>query len=513
MEPGTTLQIRLPDTTLLASAPSSILNNLFVFSPELVLVGILVFLFLFDALFPKARSGFIPLIVVVIGCIWGAWDSVMVSSVPGPAFYGMIANDAWTLFFRLFFFFSCAAGLYVAYGSKEVELKSRSEFSMLLVCVTFGLSLMAISTNVLLLYMGIETVSIVSFVMAGFARENLRSNEASLKYLVFGALSSALMLYGFSLLYGYTGSLQYQEIAKGLAQNSANPPFFILLALVMIYAGFAYKISAFPLHFWTPDVYEGSPTPVATFFSVGPKAAGFAALIRFVLVVLGTKSGEGQWTLFAQNILLPAVAAISAITMIVGNLSALAQTSAKRILAYSSIAHVGYMLMGLVTLNRTGLSAILFYLVVYCAMNVGAFWVVSVVSNIRGRDDLDAFRGMGWTNPVLGVCMGIFLFSLTGIPLFGGFIGKFLLFGAILQTPGFLWLALLGVLNSVVSLYYYLKILKAMWLDRPTKADLGVPALSLYHAVGIIGLAIPTILLGLFFSPVLRFVEYSVSNF
>ena len=492
--------------------PAEILKSLYWMGPEVILVGFLVVIFLCDGLMPKTRENFVPLYLTVVGCGLAALMTWKLGGERSVFFSGLVANDGLTELFRYVFFFSAAAGLYLSYGSKELETKSRVEFSLLLLCVTFGLSLMAISTHFLMLYIGIETVSIISFVMAGFNRDSLRSNEASFKYLMFGALSSGLMIYGFSLIYGYTGSLQYGEIAKHLQANAGNLPFAVTLALLMVYAGIAYKISAFPLHFWTPDVYEGAPTPVAAFFSIGPKAAGFAALIRVLLEVLSVKSPTGGWQPVAGTHLTEGLALVSVATMLVGNLSALGQTSVKRILAYSSIAHVGYMLMGLVTLQKDGIAAVLFYLVIYCLMNMGAFWVVSIVADAEGGDTLDKFRGMGWKTPVLGVCMAVFLFSLTGIPLFSGFIGKFLLFGAVLQVPGLLWLALIGVLNSVISLYYYAKILKVFWLDQP-EAGGGTLTLSPYHAVGVIALAVPTVVLGLFFMPVLEFAQKSLAHF
>lgn len=492
---------------------AELLRNLALFGPETTIVAFLVILFLCDAFLPQTRTSYFPLVVTVLGCLFGSWVTWRVSVANTHFFYNMVSNDGLSTFFRYFFFFSAGVSLYLAYGSKEIEKQSRMEFSILLLCVTFGLSLMAISVNLLMLYIGIETVSIVSFVLAGFRRDNLRSNEASFKYLVFGALSSGLMIYGFSLIYGYTGSLHYNEIARFLRAHSTEIPFIVTVAFVMVYAGIAYKISSFPMHFWTPDVYEGAPTPVATFFSVGPKAAGFAALFRLLMEVLTTKVGPEQWVSTAGDYLVPGIAVIAAITMTIGNLSAIGQTSVKRMLAYSSIAHVGYLLMGMVTLNSAGLTAVLFYLIIYCAMNIGAFWVASVVFDLRGSDDLSAFSGMGWRMPVLGTCMSVFLFSLTGIPLFSGFIGKFLLFGAVLQKQGFLWLALLGVLNSVVSLYYYSKVLKAMWLERPDGSEVAMPRLSFYHAVGLVGLALPTVILGLFFSPVLRFAQRTLEAF
>lgn len=486
------------------------LHNIKLLAPEVCLTLVLCFLFIVDGLFPKTRTNKFSMITTVVGCLAAILLTCKVGSTSEAYFGGMVVNDGLTKFFRYFFFFTAAVSSYAAFGSKEIESKSRMEFSLLLICVTIGMGIMAGAANLLVLYMGIEMVSIISFVMAGFKRDNLRSNEASFKYLVFGGVASGLMIYGFSLLYGLTGSLNYPQISAYLvaAQGNLGPVFW--LALTLIYGGLAYKISAFPMHFWAPDVYEGAPTPIATFFSVGPKAAGFAAFLRMFLTVFAVKTAEGNWQTVSGVSILHVVALISAATMVVGNLSALGQTNVKRILAYSSIAHVGYMLMGLVTLERSGLTAIIFYLIAYCAMNLGAFWVVSVVASLKGREDLDAFKGMGWSMPVLGTCMAIFIFSLTGIPMFSGFIGKFLIFGSVVKSGGFLWLALLGVMNSVVSLYYYIKILKSMWLDKPDTNE--TLSLSLYHAVGLVGLAIPTIVLGLYFTPILEFAEKTLST-
>jgi len=489
-----------------------ILLNLKLFSPELIVIAAIVVLFLVDAFLPSLREGGIPLVITLVACLLGGVMTWQISQGSATQFFSQtVASDRFSAFFRYFFFFACGVGAYLAYGSKELKEKSRLEFLILLLCVTFGLCLMATTTHLLVLYLGIETVSIVSFVMAGFNRDDLKSNEASFKYLVFGALASGVMIYGFSLIYGLAGSLQYQAVAKFLQENSSQTSYVVMLALVMTYVGLAYKISSFPLHFWTPDVYEGSPTPVATFFSVGPKAAGFAALLRVFIDVFCIKTGDGQWKALEGSSLVEWMAFTSAATMTIGNLSALGQRSVKRMLAYSSIAHVGYMLMGVISLNSFGMLSILFYLVAYCAMNIGAFWVVCVVSDLKGSEDLEAFRGVGWSMPILGTCMSIFLFSLTGIPLFAGFIGKFLLFANVIKTEGYLWLAVLGVLNSVVSLYYYAKVLKAMWLDVPeTLQTVTVP---LYHRIGIVALAVPTMVLGLYFTPVIRFAEKTLAVF
>ncbi len=493
----------------------NVLDSLKWFAPETSLVAVLVLIFLADAALPKARSTVLSFMLGCLGLVAAIAATVKLAPLdPTLYFSGVVAHDGLSSFFRILVFASGILGLYAAYGSKEIEEKYRNEYAILILCVVFGMSLMAISTNLIMLYIGIETVSIVSFALAGLNRESLRSNEAALKYMIYGALSSGLMIYGFSLLYGVTGSLQYSQIHTALvAMNMAEPPLILQMAMLLIFGGLAFKISAFPMHFWTPDVYEGAPTPVVTFFSVGPKAAGMAALIRIFYTVFASKTGE-TFTVMPGTALVHGLAIVSALTMLVGNFSAIAQVSVKRMLAYSSIAHVGYLLMGMVATNEKGLVAILFYLVVYYAMNVGAFIVTGLVMESRGSDDIESFRGVGWTNPYLGVVMAVFLFSLTGIPVFGGFVGKFLLFGSLIDVPGFLWLALWGVLNSVVSLYYYARIVKAMWLDKPVSASsqpLPAIAMTTYHWVGLALLAIPTVLLGLFFSPVVRLAKASVA--
>jgi len=486
---------------------SEMLMSLKLFFPELVLVAFLSALFLLDGFIPKVRESKFPLWWVVLTCVAGILATYRVRNLAGPAFSGMVTISPLASFFRYFFFFACGVTGYLTLSSKEIEEKGRSEFALLILSMTFGLSLMVLADHFLMLYIGIETVSIISFVLAGFARESSRSNEASFKYLVYGAVSSGLMIYGISLVYGYTGSLGYASIAQALVQNQGTHPYVFYLALAMIYAGFAYKISSFPFHFWTPDVYEGSPTPVATFFSVGPKAAGFGAITHFLTIALSQKADGAFFAPIAGIQLAPILAVISALTMVVGNLSAIAQTNVKRMLAYSSIAHVGYLLMGFVVMTPESMTAVIFYLIAYCAMNLGAFWIVGLVHDLKCGSDLNHFKGAGWQMPLVGVCMAIFLFSLTGIPLFSGFIGKFLIFGSLVQTQSYLWLAVLGVLNSVVSLYYYAKILRAMWLEKPESTEPGSLTVPAPQALGLIALAAPTIILGLFFSPVLEFAQ------
>lgn len=246
------------------------LGNLALFAPEAAIIIFLVILFLADGFVPQTRKSNFPMLMTVIGCGFAIWLTCITSVTPTSYFSGLVISDGFTSFFRYFFFFTAAICSYIAFGSQEIERKSRTEFSLLLLAVVVGMSLMASANHLLMLYLGIEMVSIVSFVMAGFKRNNLRSNEASFKYLVFGGVASGLMLYGFSLLYGYTGALQYDEINRFLVGSKGDVGLVFWLSLILIYGGLAYKIAAFPSHFWTPDVYEGAPTPVATFFSVGP---------------------------------------------------------------------------------------------------------------------------------------------------------------------------------------------------------------------------------------------------
>lgn len=327
-----------------------------------------------------------------------------------------------------------------------------------------------------------------------------------MKYVVYGATASGVMIYGFSLLYGLTGTTQIGEIGRALTTTDAPLP--ILLAAVMVTVGFGYKIAAVPFHMWSPDVYEGAPTPVTAFLSVGPKAAGFAVLVRFFYTVFASPdAAAGAWKLSARVDWTLLFAVLSAVTMSVGNLVAINQKNVKRLLAYSSIAHAGYMLMGFVLLTPVGLKAILFYLVVYLFMNLGAFYVVILVANGTRSEDIADYSGLGSRAPFAAVALAIFLFALTGIPPFSGFIGKVYLFAEVINR-GVYWLAVVAALNSVVSLYYYARIVKVMFLEDPKdKAELAVPV---FPRAVLCLLAIPTLLLGIYWEPVARVAANSV---
>jgi NADH-quinone oxidoreductase subunit N len=379
--------------------------------------------------------------------------------------------------------------------------------------MVFGMFLMVSAIDLIMVYLSIEVVSISSFILAGYLKQDQRSNESSLKYVIYGAFSSGLMLFGLSILFGLTGTTKFFEIQNVISGLDTSSHFALIIASVFILAGFGYKISAVPFHFWTPDVYEGAPTPVTAYLSVAPKAAGFALLIRFFHVLftdagLFLESENGIPTIPWPQVL----AGISVATMTLGNLVAIQQSSVKRMLAYSSIAHAGYMLMAMPILSGNGVFAIMIYLVMYLFMNLGAFFVVIIVKNKTGGETFEDFRGLGWEMPLVGIVMALFMFSLTGIPPTAGFIGKFYIFAAVIKAgPSFYWLVFAGAVNSVISLYYYMRVVKVMFLEGESKEEHIFP--SILESALIIILAAPTLFLGVYWAPIAEWITNSLRFF
>jgi NADH-quinone oxidoreductase subunit N len=313
------------------------------------------------------------------------------------------------------------------------------------------MAFMASAGDLVMLYLAIETVSIPMYVLAGFFVRNDQSTEAGFKYLLFGAMTSAVMLYGFSLLYGFSGTTDLQMILTGLQQGGVTDP-LVLASLVLVLVGLSFKVSVVPFHFWAPDVYQGAPTPVAGFLSTASKAAGFAVLVRLLFIVFATPTMTNAWVII--------LAALSVATMTLGNLIALAQRNIKRMLAFSSIAHAGYILIGVVSVgSELGLTSVVYYLVAYLLTNLAAFAVVA------GSDDMTAYYGLSRRSPMLALAMLVAFLSLAGMPPFAGFIAKVFIFAAAVDA-GQIWLAVLGVLNSIIGLYYYLTVMKYVYLYR-----------------------------------------------
>ncbi len=470
--------------------------------PEAILCGTFLAALLGDLLV-RGRRPWVPFAVTVFGLVTaGAYAVAALDPGTHTIMGDLVVVDGLAAYFRLLFIFVGLVTVLFAWTSEEImgpARENKGEFYALTVLMTAGMCVMAEAKDLLMLFLSMEAVGIVSYVMAGFMRTSLRSTEASLKYVIFGAVSSAIMLYGLTLLYGMTGSLQFAGIREGLMAGGVEP-FGLLVAVILVIAGMSYKIAAVPFHYWAPDVYEGAPTPVSALFSVGPKAAGFALMIRFFYTTLAAGPDAAASASLVQQINWPLLLAVmSAVTMTYGNLVALRQDNVKRMLAYSSIAHVGYLLMGFVLLTDAGLQAILFYLLVYALMNLGAFLFVVAINNHLKSEHLDDYVGLGFRAPWAGVMMVIFLGSLTGIPPFAGFVGKWYLFMAVLDKQWF-WLAILAALNSVVSLYYYFRVVKVMFLMRPAEgADTSPLKLHWLQYALLAVLALPTVGLGLFF--------------
>jgi NADH-quinone oxidoreductase subunit N len=386
------------------------------------------------------------------------------------------------------------AAITALFAMDSEAIGTRGEFYLLLLASTFGMILMAGAADLVMLFLAIEMTSIPLYVLAGFTFRDTRSTEAGFKYFLFGATTSAVMLYGFSLLAGFTGTTQIYKMAA-VIQNGGVPLFTLIGVLMLILVGFSFKISAVPFQFWAPDVYEGAPTPVAGFLSTASKAAGFAVLMRFLLAVFGaTQPAPGAHTYWV--LLLGAVATA---TMILGNTLALAQKNIKRLIAYSSIAQAGYVLIGVVAATSLGISGSVYYLIAYLLTNLAAFGVVAVVGRAIGSDEISAYAGLSRRSPGLALVLLVAFLSLGGIPPFGGFFAKVLVFAAAVDAH-LVWLAVVGILNSIVALYYYLTVLKVAYLYRSEEESRPMP-ISRPWAIGLTVCAVGIIVLGTLIGP------------
>ena len=366
----------------------------------------------------------------------------------------------WDSYAFAFFIIFAIAYILTTLGSVDY-LKSndinKGEYYIIMFFSIIGMMFMVSATDLSVFYLGLETMAISMYIMAGFNKKDKKSNEAGIKYFIIGAFSSGILLYGLSYVYGYTGSTKYVDIA-GMINSNGLESFNIKLGLVMMLTGFAFKISAVPFHMWAPDVYSGAPTPVTGFMTVAPKAASFGALIRFVWIAL--EPAQMEWKLFFSI--------LAVLTMTYGNLVAIAQSNVKRMLAYSAISHAGYMLIGVVAGNELGYQSIALYMIIYGFMNIGAFTILSQLKNkgIIEDESLSSFAGLAKKHPLASVAMLIFMFSLAGIPPLAGFIGKFYIFSAAIKS-GVVWLAIVGVINSVIGCYYYMRVTIFMYFKEP----------------------------------------------
>jgi NADH-quinone oxidoreductase subunit N len=373
-------------------------------------------------------------------------------------FGGAFRIDAFSTFAKALILAAAAIAIMMSDKYLAGEQLGRFEYPVLIVLSAFGMMLMVSANDLIALYMGIETQSLALYILAAFHRDSRRSTEAGLKYFVLGALSSCMLLYGASLIYGFTGSTQFDAIAGVAAQAGENVGFII--GLVFLIAGFAFKVSAAPFHMWTPDVYEGSPTPVTAFFAAAPKLAAMALFAR-AMVTPFPAVGD-QW--------MPIIAIIAVASMAVGAFSAIVQSNIKRLMAYSSIGHMGFALIGLAAGTEKGVSAVLFYMAVYLAMTIGAFACILLMRRRGGMtENISDLAGLSQSNVGLAIIVTILFFSLAGVPPMAGFFGKLFVFQAAVEA-GLVWLAVVGAVMSVISAYYYLRVIWIMWFNEPAPA-------------------------------------------
>ena len=474
--------------------------------PQLLLVLGALVVFGLDLVWrDDARKGWLPYVALLALAVTLAVTLYLLLGVDllsEPILGGMLAVDTFALFFQIIAVLAGGLVILSALDYMKGRTPYRAEFYGLLLFACLAITLVAASADLIMIYIAIELLSITSYILTGYLREDRKSTEAAIKYFLYGAMASAAMLYGMSLLYGVTGTTGLSAIAASLGAAEASLRWLVFPALIFLLAGFGFKIAAVPFHQWAPDAYEGAPTPITAFLSVGPKAAGFAVLVRVLLIAL--PDFRLDWV--------AVLSAISMVTMTLGNLVALTQRNIKRMLAYSSIAHAGYILIGLVCWDLwrsagrfTGINGVLIYLLAYLFTNLGAFVVVIAFEQATGSNQIEDYAGLARTSPALAATLLIFLFSLTGIPGTGGFIGKLFVFGAAIQVQ-FYVLAIVGIINSVIAAFYYLNVVRYMFFEPATEDTTLIspsPALKVTLAVS----TAMTLIIGLYVQPFIELVQ------
>jgi NADH-quinone oxidoreductase subunit N len=436
------------------------------------------------------------------GLLAALWSAVMAYSNPGPAFNNMLLIDGFGTFFRVLVIVVGLLAYLSSVNYLERERAEQSEFYALLLFSVVGQCLMATANELIVIFIGLEISSISSYVMAGYLRDDKRNNESALKYFLLGSFATAFFLYGIAWIYGLTGSTNLTEIRRIITTREIAPSLALVgTAAGLMFVGFAFKISAAPFQIWAPDVYQGAPAPVAAFMSTGPKAAAFAMFIRVYMNAF--EPIAGTWA--------PLVWSVALLSMIVGNFAALSQTNIKRLLAYSSIAHAGYVLVAVTAHSDIGVAAAMFYMASYAFMQIGAFAVVAHIAH-RGEKhvEVEDLAGLGERQPVTAALLTVFLLSLIGVPLTGGFFAKFYVFKAALDAH-LVWLTVLGLLNSAVAAYYYLRILVVVYMREPGAATENLPPLGAGVQATLWISAVATLALGIVPSFVLDFAGKSAS--
>jgi NADH-quinone oxidoreductase subunit N len=452
--------------------PGLALTDFYYILPELVLTAGALLVLVMDVMLPRGRRaalGWVTLLVIVATAL----SLAPFASTDVEVAQGLIAVDRFALFFKVVFLLAAAITVLMSFHYLQVEGAPPGEYYFLILCATLGMMIMAGGIDLITIFVGLETMAVSFYILAGFIKPSQRSNEAAVKYFLLGAFSLGVLLYGMSLMYGLSGTTNLRVMAPLFVGHEADRR--LVLAVILVVAGIGFKIAAVPFHMWAPDVYEGAPTPVTAFLSVGSKAASFAMLLRIFME--GLPAMQDDWRLLFE--------VLAIVTMTVGNFAALTQSNVKRMLAYSSIAHAGYVLIGIVAGTPRGVAATLIYLFVYSFMQLGAFAVVVMLRRQDAiGDELKDFSGLHFRQPFAAFAMLLFMLSLGGIPPTAGFMGKLWLFGAAIDA-GYVWLAVIGVLNSAVSLYYYIRIVVFMYVKEEAVGSMPAPVPTLSLALGI----------------------------
>jgi NADH-quinone oxidoreductase subunit N len=437
--------------------------NLGLLAPELSLAATAIVVILLDLV--VSRKGWLAAVSIAGILVSGGFSLAMWGGSAQPVFNNMLAVDGFALFFKLLFLASAALVTLFSVDYVAKFARFQGEFYALILLSALGMMLMAATTELISIYVSLELASISLYALVGFLKDS-KSTEASLKYLLLGAVASAVLLFGIALVFGFTGRTQLGEIAQALQGMSLSPG--LILGMVLLIAGFGFKIASVPFHMWVPDVYEGAPTPVTAYLSVASKAAGFAIILRVFFTAFGLDWLSANWGIV--------FAVLATISMTLGNITAIPQSNIKRLLGYSSIAQAGYLMVGLATVGMSpvtdtvGRSTILFFLASYTLTNLGAFAAIVAISNKLGSDLIEDYSGMIKRAPLLALGLSLCLISLIGMPPAAGFIAKFWLFKGAVEN-GLLWLVIIAVLNSVISAYYYLRVVKVMWLGEPASEE------------------------------------------
>lgn len=471
--------------------PSDIIINWSLIMPSLVIVSTMLIVLIFDLFdaISKKVLGYITIAGAGIALVESI--RMLQNKSFGTQFEGMFEVDAYSLFFNIIFLVSTILVVLISLSYLGRDDKKQGPYYLLILLATLGMMLMAAGNELIIVFLGLELMSLSLYVLAGYFRDNPASSEAGMKYLLLGAFASAFFLYGIALIYGATGTTSIPEIAQYLTDltaesESALPGPFLFAGVFLLIVGFGFKVAIVPFHQWAPDVYEGAPTTIAAFISAGPKAAGFAAFVRIFMEALPNIDTEWNTVLIILAIL----------TMTVGNVIAIAQTNIKRMLAYSSIAHAGYVLIGLAAANSEGTSSAIMYLLIYCVMNIGAFGAVILARTADGESlMISDYAGLGFKKPLIGMLMSLMLLSLAGFPPFAGFVGKFYIFKSAVAA-GHIPLVIVGAINTAISAFYYLRVIVTMYMREP-EDELEFNPYPSTLVIGLVLAAIGVVLLGI----------------